>query len=312
MKAVYSIVVPVYNEEQSIPIFYDAVLPVLNKLIAPYEIIFINDGSKDKTLDILKTIAEKDKNVKVVSFARNFGQQAAIFAGLKHTSGDATIIMDVDLQDPVEVIPLMIDKWKEGFDIVHGKRTKRKGESFFKKVTSSIYLKFLQTISGLKIPKNVGEFKLIDRKVVDIINSMPEHDKYLRALTSWVGFRQTEIEFVRNERAAGETKYSVKKLIKLAGNSIVSFSSYPLTISMKTGLFFGFLSIACFITFIVLSCCKIFLPLNAWLFPTIVLMFSISFVINGFSNIYLRRTYDETRNRPQSIIQETINFDEEK
>ena len=310
MKAKYSIIVPVYNEQESIPLFVDAVTPIMKELNDEYEVIFVNDGSKDNTLNVLKNHANKDEHIKYISFARNFGQQAAIFCGLEHSSGEAVIIMDVDLQDPVEVIPLMIDKWKEGYEVVHGKRTKRKGETFFKKITSSIYLKFLQTISGMKTPKNVGEFKLLDRKVVNVINSMPEHDRYLRGLTSWIGFKQTEVEFERKERQAGETKYTLKKLLKLAGNGIISFSTWPLSIAMKSGILFGFLSIACFITFIVLVCCKIFLPLTAWLFPTITLMFSILFVIIGFNNIYLRRTYEETRNRPRYIVSETKNFDE--
>ena len=311
MKAKYSIIVPVYNEQESVPLFVEAINPIMNNLNEEYEIIFVNDGSKDNTLNILKNYANKDHHIKYINFARNFGQQAAIFCGLEHSSGDAVVIMDVDLQDPVEVIPLMIDKWKEGYEIVHGKRTKRKGETFFKKITTSMYLKFLQSISGLKIPKNVGEFKLLDRKVVDVINAMPEHDRYLRGLTSWIGFKQTEVEFERKERQAGETKYTLKKMLRLAGNGIISYSTWPLSLSMKTGITFGFLSLVCFITFIVLACCKIFLPLTAWLFPTIVLMFSIMFVIIGFNNIYLRRTYEETRNRPRYIVEETKNFDNE-
>ena len=306
MKPVYSIIVPVYNEGGDvIPLFYNAITPVMESLKEDYEIIMINDGSKDDSLDIIKSFAEKDPRIKYISFSRNFGQQPGIFCGLEHAKGDAVIIMDVDLQDPVEVIPMMIEKWKEGYQVVHGKRTKRKGESIFKKATSAMYLKFLEKISGLKIPKNVGEFKLLDRQVVDTINAMPEHDKYLRGLTSWIGYKQTEVEFVRNERSAGSTKYSIKKLVKLAGNGVISFSTWPLTVSMKCGLIGGFLSLACFITFIVLACCKIVLPLTAWLFPTIVLMFSILFILTGFNNIYLRRTYEETRNRPRYIIDET-------
>lgn len=308
MKAKYSIVVPVYNEQEAIPLFYKAVVPVMDKLNEPYELIFVNDGSRDNTLLVLKDLASKDARVKVLSFSRNFGQQAAIFCGFEHAEGDAVVDIDVDLQDPVEAIPMMIEKWKEGYDIVHGKRKVRKGESFFKKITSKMYLKFLQKISGLKIPKNVGEFKLFDRKVIEVMKSMPEQDRYLRGITSWVGFKQTEVEFVRNERSAGETKYSVKKLFKLAGRSIISLSTWPLGFAMTTGLVLGFLSVACFITFIVLACCKIFVPLVAWLFPTIAIMFSISFVLNGLSNIYLRRTYEEVQNRPRYIVAEEINF----
>ena len=191
MKAKYSIVVPVFNEELSIPLFYKAITPVMQQLNEPYEIIFVNDGSRDNTINVLKNLANSDKNVKILSFSRNFGQQNAIFCGFEHSSGEAVIPIDVDLQDPVEVIPQMIEKWKEGYDIVHGRRTKRKGESFFKKITSSIYLKFLKKISGLDIPKNVGEFKLFDRKVIDTFLSMPEHDRYIRGVSAWVGFKQT-------------------------------------------------------------------------------------------------------------------------
>ena len=311
MKPKYSIIIPVFNEQEAIPLFYDAVIPVMDSLNEPYEIIFVNDGSRDNTLQILQDLAKKDNRIKVLSFSRNFGQQAAIFCGFENSSGDAVIPIDVDLQDPVEVIPKMIEKWKEGYDIVHGKRTKRKGESFFKKATSAMYLKFIKGISGLNIPKNVGEFKLFDRKVVDVMVSMDEHDRYLRGLSAWVGFKQTEVEFVRNERSAGETKYSVKKLFKLAGRSVISLSTWPLSLSMKTGIFCGALSVIAFITFIVLACCKIVLPLTTWLFPTIGLFFSILFVLNGFTNIYLRKTYEEVQNRPRYIVAEKLNFDKE-
>lgn len=310
MKAKYSIIVPVYNEEEAIPLFYKATIPVMEKLNEPFEIIFINDGSRDKTINVLTELADKDHRIKVLSFSRNFGQQNAIFCGLEHATGDAMIPIDVDLQDPVETIPLMIEKWKEGYQIVHGKRTKRKGETFFKKITSALYLKFLKSISGLDIPKDVGEFKLLDRKVVDVLNSMPEHDRYLRGLASWVGFKQTEVSFVRKERAVGETKYSLKKMIKLATNSITNMSTWPLTLSTKTGIFGGLLSVICFLLFIVLACCKITLPLTAWLFPTITLSFSLLFIFNGFSNIYIKKAYEESQDRPRYIVAEKLNFEE--
>ena len=312
MKAKYSIVVPVFNEEEAIPLFYKAVVPVMDKLNEPYELVFVNDGSRDNTLNVLKDLAEKDYRVKVVNFSRNFGQQAAIYAGFENAAGDAVVDIDVDLQDPVEAIPLMIEKWKQGYDIVHGKRSKRKGESFFKKLTSKMYLGFLKKISGLNIPANVGEFKLFDRKVIDTILAMPEHDRYLRGVTAWVGFKQTEVEFVRNERSAGKTKYSVKKLFKLAGKSVISMTTWPLSLSMKTGLFGGLLSLICYIVFIVLSCCKIVLPLTAWLFPTVALIGAGLLVFNGITNIYLRRVYEEVQNRPRYIIAEKINIDEDK
>lgn len=309
MAVKYSVVVPCFNEEATIPAFYEAIIPVMEQTKEKYEVIFVNDGSKDKTEEILTDIASKDIRVKVINFSRNFGQQAAILAGFSEAQGEAVIDIDVDLQDPVEAILPMIEKWKEGFEVVHGKRLVRKGETFLKKATSSIYTKFYKNITGLSIPKNCGDFKLFDRKVIDVITSMPERDRFLRGITEWVGFKQTFVEFERKERVAGETKYTVKKLFKLATNGIVANSAYPLSFSMKFGIFGGVMSCLAFVAFIVLAICKINLPLVAWLFPTITLLFSISWVFNGLSNIYTSRTYFEVQDRPKYIIREKINFD---
>jgi dolichol-phosphate mannosyltransferase len=176
----YSLVVPCFNEQESLPIFYKAVVPVMESLKTPFEIVFVNDGSRDKTAEILAEYAKNDKRVKAVNFSRNFGQQPAIFAGLSYAKGDAVICLDCDLQDPVEVIPQMIEKWKDGAEIVHARRTKRVGESFLKKITSTMYLKFLKRVSRLDVPARVGEFKLMDKKVVKTLCEMPEHYKNLR------------------------------------------------------------------------------------------------------------------------------------
>lgn len=309
MSVKYSIVIPCYNEQETINAFYDAIIPVMDQTKEKYELIFVNDGSRDKTEEILRELASKDKKVKVINFAKNSGQQAALLAGFTESQGEAVVDIDVDLQDPVEAILPMIEKWKEGYDIVHGKRLVRKGETFFKKATSSIYTKFYGKITGLDIPKNCGDFKLFDRKVIDVIISMPERDRFLRGITAWVGFKQTFVEFERKERFAGETKYNVKKLIKLATNGIVSNSSYPLSLSMKAGIAGGVLSTLAFVTFIVLAICKISLPLVAWMFPTVTLLASLGFVFNGLSNVYLARVYSEVQNRPKYIIREKINFD---
>lgn len=309
MAVKYSVVIPCYNEEETVNAFYDAIVPVMEQTKEKYELIFINDGSRDKTEEILKNLASKDKKVKVINFSRNFGQQAALLAGFSEAKGDAVIDIDVDLQDPVEAILPMIEKWKEGYDIVHGKRLVRKGESFFKKATSTIYTKFYKNITGLSIPRNCGDFKLFDRKVIDVITSMPERDRFLRGITEWVGFKQTFVEFERQKRVAGETKYTVKKLFKLATNGIVANSSYPLSLSLKTGIFGTICSLLAFVTFAVLAICKVSLPLVSWLFPTIVLVGSLSFVFNGISNIYTARIYFEVQNRPKYIIREKINFD---
>lgn len=308
MQIKYSIVVPVYNEEQAIPLFYERIIPVMDQTKESYEIIFVNDGSKDNTYNILESIAKEDKRIKVIDFSRNFGQQAALLSGFSEAKGEAVIDIDVDLQDRPEAILQMIEKWKEGYEVVHGRRTVREGETFFKKFTSSAYTKFIASITGLNIPAKVGDFKLFDRKVIDTICALPEHNRFLRGITSWVGYKQAFVEFDRDKRAAGETKYTVKKLVKLAKDGIVANSDYPLSLPLKHGLFLGFTSIICFITFIVLACFKVILPLTAWLFPSITLIASILMIHTGLTNLYVSRIYDEVKGRPNYIIREKINF----
>ena len=309
MSAKYSIVVPCYNEEETVNAFYDAVVPVMDGVKESYELIFVNDGSRDGTENILNALAEKDKRVKVIHFAKNFGQQAAILAGFKEASGEAVIDIDVDLQDPVEAIPEMVKKWKEGYDVVHGKRLVRKGETFFKKKTSSIYTKFFEKITGLKIPKNCGDFKLFDRKVIDVIVNMPERDRFLRGITEWVGFKQTFVEFERQERVAGTTKYNLKKLVRLATNGIISNSAYPLSLTTKCGIGLSLASVLTFVALIVLVCVKVTVPLVSWLFPAVALMFGATWIFSGIQNIYIDRIYREVQNRPKYIIRDTKNFD---
>ena len=308
--AKYSIIVPAYNEEKSLHFFYDAVTPIMEGLGEEYEMIFVNDGSRDATKDILKELAAKDKRVKVCSFSRNFGQQAALLCGMEASSGDAVIAMDADLQDPPEVALQMIEKWKEGYEVVHGKRRKRKGETVFKKATASLFYKFTRKITGMELQRDSGDFKLYDRKVVEVLLSMNEHDRLLRAQTAWVGFRQTCVEFDRPERVAGESHYTVKKMVKLAESGIFPNTDYTLTFPIKLGVLLGVLSVACFIVFIVLTCQDIFFGgLTAWLFPTIGLTLAISLVCQGLANMHVAMIYKEVQNRPKYIVSERINFD---
>lgn len=307
----YSIIVPAYNEEKSLRLFYDAVTPMMEGLNEEYEMIFVNDGSRDATKDILRGLAEKDKRVKVCNFSRNFGQQAALLCGLKESSGEAVIAMDADLQDPPEVALQMIEKWKEGFDVVHGKRKKRKGETVFKKATAFFFYRFMRKITGLDMPADVGDFKLYDRKVVDAILSMGEHDRLLRAQVTWVGFKQTFIEFDRPERVAGETHYTLKKMIKLAESGIFPNTDYTLTLPIKLGLLLGFASVACFVTFIVLSICNVwFGGLTAWLFPTVAVLVAVVLVCQGMANIHTAMIYKEVQNRPKYVLAEKLNFED--
>ena len=214
-----SLVIPMYYEEEVAEECYNRVKKMLNSLANyEHEIIFINDGSKDKTLEILETIANMDKKVKVVSFARNFGHQCAVTAGLKYVTGDAIIIIDADMQDPPELIPDMLKLWEQGNDVIYAKRKKRDGESVFKLFTAKMFYKILNGLSDVEIPKDTGDFRLADKKVVDVINSLPEHNKFLRGLFSWVGFKQIPFEYERKERFAGKTKYPLKKMLKLASD----------------------------------------------------------------------------------------------
>ena len=302
----YSVIVPVFNEQEVLTLSYPRLKKVMDQL-GSYELIFVDDGSRDDTLPLLKQIAKEDKNVKVISFSRNFGHQEAVSAGMAKSSGDAVIIIDCDLQDPPEVIPQMIEKWKSGADIVYGQRTKRKGESVFKKLTAWIYYKVIRALGGQYIPPNTGDFRLIDRRVCDVLNSMPERNRFLRGMSAWSGFKSEPVEFERDERAAGETKYSLKKMLKLAGDGAVSFSNKPLKAPLILGIFFGFVSFTYLIVAIVLCALGIMAIMHV-LFAAVFLLISAMFLCLGIFGLYLGRIYDESKQRPIYIIDEQINF----
>ena len=307
-----SLVIPMYYEEEVAEECYKRTKEMLNSLNNyESEIIFVNDGSKDKTLEILEKIAEKDKDVKIVSFARNFGHQAAVTAGLKEVTGDAIVIIDADLQDPPELIPDMLKLWEDGNEVIYAKRKKRDGESAFKLFTAKMFYKTLNGLSDVEIPRDTGDFRLADRKVVDVINSLPEHNKFLRGLFSWVGFKQTPFEYERKERFAGKTKYPLKKMLKLAGDGIISFSTKPLKIIGGIGL------LSVFISFIVLiySLLSFIFKWNNLTPGWTSIMFAITFfagvqlVSIWMISEYIARIYDEAKGRPQYIIDKKINID---
>ena len=307
-----SLVIPMYYEEKVAEECYRRVKENLDKLTDNYnyEIIFVNDGSKDKTLSILEEIASKDKNVKIISFSRNFGHQAAVTAGLQYVTGDAIIIMDADLQDPPELIPDMLKLWEDGNEVIYGKRKSREGESAFKLLTAKMFYKTLNSLSEVEIPKDTGDFRLVDRKVVDTINSLPEHNKFLRGLFSWVGYKQKEYLYERKERFAGETKYPLKKMIKLAKDGIFSFSTKPIRF---IGLFGG---IFIFISFVLLLFIIIYNSINEinlsifWnILMVLNFMQGVQLIITWILGEYIGRIYDESKNRPQYIIDKKINIE---
>ena len=308
-----SVVIPMYYEEEVAQICYDRVSSVLEKLKKEYdyEIIFVNDGSKDKTLSILKDIASKDDKVKIISFSRNFGHQAAVTAGIKYVTGDAIVIMDADLQDPPELIPDMLKLWEDGNEVIYGKRNTRKGESAFKLLTAKMFYSFLNAMSEVEIPKNTGDFRLVDRSVIDVINNLPEHNKFLRGLFSWVGFEQKEFLYDRPKRELGETKYPLKKMLKLAKDGIISFSTKPLKIVGGLGIISILLSIA----ILVYSILSYALNWNHLAPGWTSIMVCVTFFagIQLFSlwimSEYISRIYDESKGRPEYIIKEKINLD---
>ena len=307
-----SVVIPMYYEEEVANECYIRMKNVLTKLDNySYEIIFVNDGSKDKTLEILTNISTEDKNVKIISFSRNFGHQAAVTAGIKFVTGDVVLIIDADLQDPPELLPEMLKLWESGSEVIYGKRKSRKGESKFKLLTAKMFYNTLNALSDVDIPKDTGDFRLVDRKVIDVINILPEHNKFLRGLFSWVGFEQYAFEYERQERFAGKTKYPLKKMLKLAGDGIISFSTKPLKLLGSLGI------LSIFVSFIILIYALIsyIFDLNAltpgWtsLMVAITFFSGIQLLSIWISSEYIGRIYDETKQRPQYIINKKINID---
>jgi len=307
----YSIVVPVYNEEDILMEFYNRVTSALNSVKERYEIVFINDGSVDGSLAILKAFHAKDPNVKVVNFSRNFGHQLAITAGMDYSTGNAVIVMDSDLQDPPEVIISLIEKWKEGYDVVYAIREARKGETVFKKLTATFFYRLIVKITNVNIQADVGDFRLIDKKVIDALRTIRERHRFIRGLVSWVGFKQTGITYVRNERFAGETKYPFKKMLKFAIDGITSFSFLPLQLAMYAGVVISLLSFVCGLYIL---CLRIitgqFIPGIAGILVSVLFLGGIQLLFLGLIGEYVGRMYDEIKQRPLYIVQEFLGFNQ--
>ncbi len=306
-----SVVIPMYNEESVANECLKKVSDVfLNLKDYDYELIIVNDGSQDKTLEILEEKAKKDKKIKIISFSRNFGHQAAVTSGLKATTGDAVVIIDADLQDPPEEIPGMIEKWEEGYEVIYGKRKKREGESAFKLLSAKAFYSMINKLSDIEIPKNTGDFRLVDRKVVDVVNSLPEHNKFLRGLFSWVGFKQKAYEYERKERFAGKTKYPLKKMLKLASDGIISFSIKPLKLVGTLGIMSVIISLAILIYSILSFVFKWNNLTAGWTSIMITVTFLCGTILISLWMIgeYIARIYDETKDRPEYIIDKKINF----
>jgi dolichol-phosphate mannosyltransferase len=305
-----SIVVPMYFEENVVKECYRRLTAVTSASNIDYELIFVNDGSTDMTQQLLEAIALKDKNVKVINFSRNFGHQIAVSAGLDKARGDAVVIIDADLQDPPELIADMLKLWEKGYDVVYGKRKKRDGESFFKLFPAKMFYRVFNSMSCIPIPMDTGDFRLLDRKVVEVFKKMPEQNRFLRGMSSWIGFKQIAIEYERDERFAGETKYPLNKMLKLASDGILSFSSKPIRFIELIGIIMLFMGLLCSVYLLSSAVIGFKVSNSYWtsLFIAITIIGGLQLFSIGILGEYVTRIYDQSKGRPLYIIEKEINM----
>lgn len=308
---IISVVTPVYNEEATLPEFYRRLTIVLESTGGSHEIILVNDGSIDNSLNLMKEIHNSDPRVRIVNLSRNFGHQTAITAGLDHACGDVVAIMDSDLQDPPEALPAFFQKQREGYDVVYAIRKNRK-EGVFKKAAYTIFYRLLQRIANINIPLDSGDFCVISRRALNTLKSIPERNRFLRGLRGWIGFNQIGMEYDRDKRFAGEAKYTFSKLLKLAFDGFVSFSYMPLRLASILGLIVSALSfIGILIIFYLSFLTSMTLSVPGWASVVVVILFlgGVQLVTIGIIGEYIGRVYDEVKQRPLYVVQDAIGFD---
>lgn len=307
---VYSFVIPVLNEEAVLPHLLDRLDALLAGLDGTAEVILVDDGSTDETFALVEKRCAVDRRFRGLRLSRNFGHQVAITAGMEHAAGKAVIVMDADLQDPPEVVAEMIARWKQGYAVVAGRRTERRGERWAKRATAHLFYRILDRMSDTPIPVDVGDFRLMDRRAVDALLSMPERQRYVRGMVAWLGFPQTTVEYVRPERVAGETKYPTKKMIGLAINAVIGFSAVPLRIISKLGIFVSVVSFMAGFASIVAYFLGATVP--GWTSTVVVGFFvgGVQLVVLGVIGEYVGRIYDEVRRRPLYVVSETVGPEE--
>ncbi len=298
-----SVVVPVFNEEDGIPELHRRLGSALRGLDLPSEIVFVNDGSRDRSADLLDAAAAADPAVVVVHLSRNFGHQAAVAAGLMQSRGQAVVVLDADLQDPPEVIPELLAQWRAGNQIVYGQRIKRRGDPLTKRALAWMYYRVVRDLASVDLPTDAGDFCLMDRAVVDVLNGMPERNRYIRGLRAWVGFRQTAVPFERAERFAGERKYSFRHSLRLAMNGIFSLSRAPLQVATWFGFGISAVSFALAVWYIVQKVTVGF-PVQGWASTIVIVLFlgGVQLITIGLLGEYLGRIYDEVKQRPLFIV----------
>jgi polyisoprenyl-phosphate glycosyltransferase len=302
----FTIIAPVYNELENLPILYDRVCQVMDSTGEPWELILVDDGSTDGSTDLIRKLAEHDHRVRPVIFARNFGHQIAVTAGWDYSRGQAVTIIDADLQDPPEVILDLIEKWREGYEVVYAVRTEREGESWFKLFTASIFYRLIYRITDVDIPLDAGDFRLLDRKVVNVLNQMRERHRFPRGMSAWVGFRQVGVPYRRAARLAGETKYPFRKMFRLALNAITGFSYFPLQVATYMGFISAGISILAIPIVVGLRLWGTQTPLVGQATTLIAVLFlgGVQLISLGILGEYIGRLYDEAKGRPLYIVRE--------
>jgi glycosyltransferase involved in cell wall biosynthesis len=308
----YSIVIPVFNEEAVLPVLLRRLDQLLARLQKPAEAIFVDDGSSDSSPLVLQDLAKRDSRFRYVGLSRNFGHQIAITAGMDAAQGNAIIVMDADLQDPPEIVERLIDKWKQGYDVVHARRLSRAGESRFKRATAHAFYRMLGRISSVGIRADVGDFRLIDRKVLDALRQMPEQDRFVRGMVAWLGFRQTEVTFHRLERAAGETKYPLFKMVRLALNAALGFSDAPLRLAIWCGLTVSGLALLYGGWVMVLWMSNDSRLVAGWSSTIVIvsLLCGMNMLMTGIVGLYVGRIHAEVKQRPLYVVQKRLGFEQ--
>ena len=305
-----SVVVPIYNEEEVIEALHSRLLQVLAPAQPSFEVVFVNDGSRDRSGTMLDAICKSDSRFKALHFSRNFGHQAAVTAGLHSVTGDVVVVIDADLQDPPELINDMLAKWREGFDVVYAQKERRKGVGPLKRTAYYLYYRILGGLTDVEVPPDTGDFCLMDRKIVDLLNSMPERNRYVRGLRAWLGFRQTAIRFERPARFAGETKYPFRRMVGLAVDGILSLSKAPLRLAMYFGFFASAVSFALLVFFVFERLFGGGNLARGWASTIVVILFlgGVQLICLGVIGEFIGRIYDEVKQRPLYIVGRSTGF----